>query len=162
MKLRNNTFIRKMVSNATSAVVVLLATLTPEGANAQQPFSVTKLCEIKTAPDGFQEISNFFRALHPLYQPPYKVYRNTAENALLLSNMKEGCWLRIDPEFTGWSLRPEFPVYSMTEFETTKTRKLAYEIFERERSPCEISYDYEAFFRTHEYYSGFEKSALNY
>ena len=150
----------KMIISAAIVIAITVSTSALSArAETPRPFSVTKLCNIASAPEGFREIKGFFTQLSPYYETPYEVYENTESTAILISNMKDGCWVRIDSKQGAWKASATVPAGFEVDFKETRSRALAASKFNETVSTCNDSSDPEASVQSFYFYELFQKTS---
>ncbi len=135
-------------------------TASPSVAEEARPFAVTKLCGISGAPEGFQKKDGFFTSLSPYYETPYEIYENAENTAILISNMKDGCWVQVDSKEGAWKVSPIVPVGYEIDFKESKSRRFAEDMLRKEFSTCGDSADPDAYAASYYFFEYFRKSSI--
>ncbi len=90
---------------------VFVAPVSAQTSYSTENFTAQKLCNIARAPRGFRKIKVFVReAEYP--RPLFDVYQSVEKKSLLVSNINDGCWLRIDMKTPALSITSTPPSYA--------------------------------------------------
>jgi hypothetical protein len=126
----------KAAMKALAALFFALMISIPYSVRAEQPFSVEKRCNISKAPKEFELDRNFFKLFHPDYVTPYDIYHNTEKTKVLISNMKDNCWVEVISNNGPWKATPITPAGGGIDFEKSRSRSLAQTMFESLVASC--------------------------
>jgi hypothetical protein len=78
---------------------------------AQNSFTAEKVCGITRAPKGFTRIDVFIETAK-FFKPLHETYQNKEQNTILVSNIKDYCWLKISTDQQMKSVLGTRPTFS--------------------------------------------------
>jgi hypothetical protein len=128
-------------------------------ANAGDGYIAEKTCGIRSVPPGFDAYPDFFSPLSPDLKTPFSVFQNKEMTSLLVSNIEDGCWLRIESFDGPWVAAPINPVYSAYKYKNSRSRALAFSTFENLLLQCD-PVSPTSFLKKYYFYESFARESM--